>query len=41
MNCNLPRECDCELCKYWEENNCDVSRTPYWQLENKKDDEDE
>ncbi len=37
--CNLPEECGCELCEYWEENGWDVSRTPDWQLP--KEDEDD
>lgn len=39
MGCNLPGECDCELCQYWGENGWDVSRTPDWQRP-KETDED-
>ena len=31
VNCNLPNECDCELCEYWQDNGWDLSRTPSWQ----------
>lgn len=37
--CNLPSECDCELCRYWGDNGWDLSRTPDWQ-QPKKDDDD-
>ena len=38
--CNLPGECNCELCRYWGENGWDVSRTPDWQMP-KDEEEDE
>lgn len=41
MSCNLPEECNCELCKLWENNSWDVSLTPDWQTTRKKDDEDD
>lgn len=41
MNCNLPSECDCELCKYWGENGWDVSRTPDWQRKQDSDEDEE
>lgn len=31
MSCNLPNECDCELCEYWQENKSDKSLTTSWQ----------
>lgn len=37
--CHLPNYCTCLQCQYWEDNNCDLSRTPDWQLP-KKDDEE-
>lgn len=41
MNCNLPSECDCELCKYWGENGWDVGRTPDWQRKQDSDEDEE
>lgn len=41
MNCNLPSECDCELCQYWEENGWDVNRTPDWQRRKDNGEEDD
>jgi len=40
-NCNLPNECDCELCRYWGENGWDASRTPDWQRKKSEDDGEE
>lgn len=41
MNCNLPSECDCELCEYWGENGWDVSRTPDWQRKQDREEDEE
>lgn len=41
MNCNLPSECDCELCNYWGENGWDVSHTPDWQRKQDNDEDEE
>lgn len=38
-SCNLPNYCECSQCQYWEDNNCDLSRTPDWQMP-KEDDEE-
>lgn len=39
--CNLPAECDCELCEYWKENGWDLSRTPEWQVSTNRDYDEE
>jgi len=41
MDCNLPSECDCELCEYWGENGWDVSRTHDWQRKQDSDEDEE
>ena len=45
MNCNLPSECECELCEYWGENGWDIgrtqSRTPDWQHKQDSDEDGE
>ena len=41
MDCTLPSECDCELCKYWGENGWDVSRTPDWQRKQDSEEDEE